>query len=59
MAALYNLNTRSSETDPVQDWQDFFTEWKEDQPEEPEQTEEEMFQIMSGFAKSRTEGLDS
>jgi hypothetical protein len=53
MAALYNLNARTSETDPIHDWWDFFTEWK---PPTKEQTEEEMLEMMLAFTK-QTEGL--
>jgi hypothetical protein len=53
IAALYNLNSRTSETDPIRDWQDFFTEWKEP---EADQTEEEMLEMMLAFTK-QTEGL--
>jgi hypothetical protein len=54
VAALYNLNARTSETDPVQNWDDFFIEWKEPTKE---QTEEKMLQAMMLFAKSTNEGL--
>jgi hypothetical protein len=50
IAALYNLNVRKSESDPILDWQDFFTEWKE---APKEQTEEEMLQLMLLFTKQR------
>lgn len=53
MAALYNLNARASETDPIHDWWDFFSEWK---PPMKEQTEEEMLATMLLFTK-QTEGL--
>ena len=59
IAALYNLNTRTSETDPIHDWQDFFTEWKLDQSEQPAQTEEEMFEVMKLFAAAHPEGLST
>lgn len=55
IAALYNVHTRTSETDPVQDWTDFFTEWKK---EPREQTEEEMIEVMRAFATS-TQGMTS
>lgn len=48
IAALYNIHTRSSEADPMQDWQDFFTEWKEPITE---QTEEQMFESMMMWTK--------
>lgn len=52
---LYNAN-RDSEKDPTGlDWTDFYPEWK---PPKGEQTEEEMFEMMQLFAKSR-EGLSS
>ena len=52
VAMLYNIN-RDTEKDPRGiDWQDVYTEWKE----EHEQTEEEMLQVMQMFAAS-TEGL--
>lgn len=54
IAALYNIHTRTSETDPVKDWQDYFTEWKE---ESADQTEEQMFETMLLLTKS-TEGLE-
>lgn len=47
MAALYNLQTRAQETDPILDWDDFFTEWK---GPPKEQTEEEMYEKMLQFA---------
>lgn len=54
IAALYNIHTRSSETEPVKDWQDYFTEWKEG-PEE--QTEDKMFETMMRWTQA-TEGLE-
>lgn len=56
IAALYNIHTRASETDPIHDWQDYFPEWKEEQPIVA-QTEDEMFETMKLLAK-RTEGLN-
>lgn len=53
MAALYNIHTRASVTDPIQDWQNFFPEWKEPLPP---QTEDEMLEAMMLWTKS-TEGL--
>lgn len=53
IAALYNLNSRTEESDPVQEWWDYFTEWK---PEPESQTDDEMFQAMMAFTKQR-EGL--
>lgn len=50
VAALYNLNTRTEETDPVAEWWDYFTEWK---PELEPQTEDEMFHTMMLFTKQR------
>lgn len=54
IAALYNVHTRTEETDPIRDWWDFFPEWKEE-PEE--QTEEEMLAVMQMFATKSNEGL--
>lgn len=55
LAMIYN-SERDREIDPAgKDWDDFFTEWK---AEPEEQTEEEMFAVMQGFAKSR-EGAPS
>lgn len=59
IAAMYNINTREKETDPVQDWTDFFSEWKEPTEEPEEQTEEEMFEIMKLFAAAHPEGLSN
>lgn len=53
IAALYNIHTRESDTDPLKGWQDFFPEWKE---QKPIQTEDQMFQAMMMWTKS-TEGL--
>lgn len=57
IAALYNINTREKETDPVREWSDFYTEWKEPAKEPEEQTEEEMFEIMKLVAAAHPEGL--
>lgn len=56
IAALYNIHTRESETDPVKDWQDYFPEWREEQRE---QTEDEMFELMQLFAAKNNEGLSN
>lgn len=40
IAALYNIHTRSSESDTVHDWTDFFREWQ------PVQSEDEMYKTM-------------
>ena len=55
IAILFNINRDAEKMPNGIDWQDVFPEWKE---ERPEQTEEEMFLVMAGFAKS-TEGLSS
>lgn len=55
IAQIYNMN-RDVEKDPKGlDWQDYFTEWKEE-PEE--QTEDQMFEAMMLWTKS-TEGLSA
>jgi hypothetical protein len=59
VAALYNVHTRQEETDPVREWDDFFTEWKGPAKEVEEQTEEEMFEIMKTFAAAHPEGLSN
>lgn len=54
IAMIYNANRDTDEDKNGLRWWDWFPQWKE---EPPEQTEEEMFEIMQLFTAKNNEGL--